>query len=196
MVQNASASGVRTGRLKPVAFALVMAILAASSAVADQTDSRLDKLFIHLKRAATIDSARTTEAEIWNIWMRSGNDKVDRLMASGVTELNRADYERALDAFTQIVDVAPNFAEGWNKRATTLYLMGRFAESIKDIDKVLALEPRHFGALSGLGLCYTSLNRPKEALNAFERALDIDPKMPGLKLRIDELKKRLEGESI
>lgn len=196
MVQNASASAVRTGRLKPVGFALVMAILAASSAVADQTDSRLDKLFIHLKSAATIEAARSIEVEIWNIWMRSGNDSVDKLMASGVMELNRAGYDQALDTFSQIVGLAPNFAEGWNKRATTLYLMGRFAQSIKDIEKVLALEPRHFGALSGLGLCYTRLNKPKEALNAFERALDLDPKVPGLKLRIDELKKRLERESI
>ena len=128
--------------------------------------------------------------------MQAGDDKVDALMAIGVAGLNGADYDRALDAFNQMVRLAPNFAEGWNKRATTLYLMGRFADSVKDVEKVLALEPRHFGALSGLGLCYAHLNKDREALRAFEKAATVDPNLPGLKLRIDELKKRLANESI
>ena len=197
MVQDASA-GTVTIRILSLFFmsALAMRLLTGLSAVADQTDPRLGTLFVQLKGAPTAETARALEAEIWNIWMQSGNDRVDGLMASGVMGLNRADYDRALDAFSQIVTLAPNFAEGWNKRATTLYLMGRFSDSIKDIEKVLVLEPRHFGALSGLGLCDTQLNKPKEALSAFERALNVDPNMPGLKLRVDELKKRLERESI
>ena len=179
-----------------LAVALAVIVPAGLPAIADQKDPRLDKLFIQLKDPATVETARSIEAEIWGIWMQSGDDKVDALMAIGVARLNGADYDRALDAFTEMVRLAPNFAEGWNKRATTLYLMGRFADSIKDVEKVLALEPRHFGALSGLGLCYAQLNKDKEALNAFERAATVDPNVPGLKLRIDELKKRLANESI
>ncbi len=179
-----------------LAVALAVIVPAGLPASADQKDPRLDKLFIRLKDPAAIDTARSIEAQIWDIWMQSGDDKVDALMAIGIAGLNRADYDRALDAFNQMVRLAPDFAEGWNKRATTLYLMGRFADSVKDVEKVLALEPRHFGALSGLGLCYAQLNKDKEALNAFERAATVDPNMPGLKLRIDELKKRLANESI
>lgn len=128
--------------------------------------------------------------------MHSGDGKVDALIAVGVAALNEGNYDRALDAFDQIVRVAPNFAEGWNKRATTLYSMGRFDEAVKDVERVLALEPRHFGALSGLGLCDEQLNKDQEALNAFERAAGVDPNMPGLRLRIEALRKRLAKESI
>jgi tetratricopeptide (TPR) repeat protein len=176
--------------------ALLVSALSSSSGIADQNDPRLDKLFIELKNAATIEMARPLEAEIWDIWLRSGNKEVDRLMVIGVTGMNNADYDRALDVFTQIVRLAPDFAEGWNKRATTLYLMDRYEDSIKDIAKVLALEPRHFGALSGLGLCNARLHKDKEALSAFERAAAVDPNMPGVKANIEEIKKRLERESI
>jgi tetratricopeptide (TPR) repeat protein len=179
-----------------VSLIFAVIALAASPAVGDQKDPRLDKLFVQLKSAATVETAQSIEAEIWDIWMRSGDDKVDALMAIGVARLNEGDNDRALDAFNQMVRLAPDFAEGWNKRATTLYLMGRFTDSVRDIERVLALEPRHFGALSGLGLCNLQLNRDQEALRALERVASVDPNMPGLKLRIDELKKRLAKESI
>ena len=188
---------MRQGKPSPTpVVALLASALLASSAIADQRDPRLEKLFIELKSATTLEMARPLEAEIWDIWLRSGNKEVDRLMAIGISEMNNADYDGALDAFTQMVRLAPDFAEGWNKRATTLYLMGRYQDSIKDIDKVLALEPRHFGALSGLGLCNARLNKDKEALRAFERASAVDPNMPGVKENIEQLKKRLERESI
>jgi tetratricopeptide (TPR) repeat protein len=171
-------------------------VLAASPAVADQKDPRLDQLFVQLKSAASVETAGSIEAEIWDIWMQSGDDKVDALMAIGVGRLNEDNYDRALDAFDQMVRLGPEFAEGCNKRATTLYLMGRFADSVRDIERVLALEPRHFGALSGLGLCNVQLHKDQEALRALEKAARVDPNMPGLKLRIDELKQRLAEESI
>ena len=128
--------------------------------------------------------------------MLSGDDNVDNLMAIGISGLNDADYNQAYEAFSRVVRLAPNFAEGWNKRATTLYLMGRFAQSVQDIEKTLALEPRHFGALSGLGMCEVQLNKDKEALDAFQKALSLDPNMPGVKLSVDEIKKRLANSSI
>ena len=97
--------------------------------------------------------ARPIEQRIWAIWARSGNKAVDLLMAEGIARLNGGENDAALELFDRVVRLAPSFAEGWNKRATTLYTMGQFEKSVQDIDKVLALEPRHFGALSGLGLC-------------------------------------------
>jgi len=94
------------------------------------------------------------------------------------------------------VQLAPNFAEGWNKRATALYLLGRYDDSIKDIAKVLELEPRHFGALSGLGLCNAQLDKEKEALDAFEKALAINPNMPGIRQDAEDMKKSLAAKSI
>lgn len=179
-----------------IALALAILIMEGGTALADQSDKRLDPLFAQLRAADDAAAARLIEAEIWDIWLRSDDQTVNDLMAFGVARLNHAEYDLALAAFDQIVQRAPNFAEGWNKRATTLYLLGRFADSEKDIDRVLALEPRHFGALSGLGLCDARLNRTKEALEDFRRAQAIDPNLPGVAENIEEMKKRLARESI
>jgi tetratricopeptide (TPR) repeat protein len=183
-------------RLWIVSLIIALIALAGPSASADQKDPRLDKLFTQLKSVTSAEEAQPIEAQIWEIWMQSGDENVDALMAIGVSALNGSDYGQALKAFDRVVNLAPNFAEGWNRRATTLYLMGRFAESIKDIDRVLALEPRHFGALSGLGLCNAQLNKDKEALDAFERAATVDPNMPSVNTNIEELKKKLAKQSI
>jgi tetratricopeptide (TPR) repeat protein len=163
---------------------------------ADQNDSRLDSLITALKVAPTREAAGPLEERIWAIWSQSGNEAVDRLMADGITRLNGGDPDAALDIFDRVVAQAPSFAEGWNKRATTLYVMGRFADSTQDIDKVLALEPRHFGALSGLGQCDLRLGKDREALAAFQRAATIDPNLPGVQMNIEALRKRLIRDSI
>jgi tetratricopeptide (TPR) repeat protein len=175
---------------------VVLFSMLAGGAQADQKDPRLDKLFQQLKTAANTEAAQPIEEQIWDIWLESGDQNVDALMAIGISAMNDSDYAQAYRAFSRVVDLAPNFAEGWNKRATVLYLMGRYEESIKDIAKTLALEPRHFGALSGLGLCNAQLDREKEAFDAFEKALAINPNMPGIKLDADEMKKQLGNKSI
>jgi tetratricopeptide (TPR) repeat protein len=178
------------------AFILAFVAFLSASAGADQKDSRLDKLFQQLKSAANTEESQPIEEQIWEIWMQSGDQNIDALMAIGVASMNDGDYAQALRAFGRVVDLAPGFAEGWNKRATVLYLMGHYEDSIKDIAKTLALEPRHFGALSGLGLCNAQLDKQKEALDAFERALAINPNMPGIKLDAEEMKKQLGNKSI
>jgi tetratricopeptide (TPR) repeat protein len=185
-----------TSRHWPAILTLLAGLLAGPGAIADQKDPRLDGLFAQLRSAQTAEAAQPIEAQIWGIWMQSGDDKIDALMKSGVVALNENDYDKALEAFSQVVALAPEFAEGWNKRATTLYLMGRFAGSIDDIHHVLSLEPRHFGALSGLGLCDAQLEKDQAALDAFERAATVDPNLNGVKSKIAELKKRLAGQSI
>ena len=178
------------------ALVVVLFAMLAGAAPADQEDPRLDKLFQQLKTAANTESSQPIEEQIWEIWLESGDQNVDALMAIGVAALNDSDYDQAYRAFSRIVVLAPNFAEGWNKRATVLYLMGRYDDSIKDIAKTLALEPRHFGALSGLGLCNAQLKKEQEALDAFEKALAINPNMPGIKLDADEMKKQLGDKQI
>ncbi len=182
--------------LRRLAGVVLLAFLAARPAVADQTDKRLDPLFADLKAACSHVEALPIEAQIWTLWLESDNDAVDTLMQAGTAALNAQNGEQALAAFSRVIELAPHFAEGWNKRATTLYLLGRYTESIADIGKVLALEPRHFGALSGLGLCEAQRDRLPEAVAAFERALTINPNMPGVQLNIRALKDEIARRSI
>ena len=104
--------------------------------------------------------------------------------------------EEALSAFTRATEAQSDFAEAWNKRATVNYLLGRFQDSVLDIQKTLSLEPRHFGALSGLGLINLAMGHDREALKAFEAALKIHPFMPGAKTHIRELREKIHGKGI
>ena len=162
---------------------------------ANQNDTRLDSLFSQLQITGSGQKARTIEKFIWKIWRESGDESVDQLMVDGVKAMGGGNYEGALIAFSSIVKGAPNFAEGWNKRATLYWLMGDFEKSVEDINRTLALEPRHFGALSGLAMIRESQERPLDALQAFERALEIYPAMPNAAERIRKLNRQL-GEPI
>jgi tetratricopeptide (TPR) repeat protein len=182
--------------LAVIALSVAVTIFLSGPTSADQSDSRLGPLFAALGAADSPESAQLIEAEIWQIWLLSDSDAVNQLMGLGVARLNAGDYSHALALFDRIVTLAPGFAEGWNKRATVLYLLGRYADSIADIDRALALEPRHFGALSGLGMCNARLHRTRAAIEAFQRALVIDPNLPGVERTMDDLRKQLKGESI
>ncbi len=163
---------------------------------AGQNDPRLDVLFDNLKTAPTEEEAKPFEDAIWRVWMMSGNGSVDAEMLRGLHAMAQEDNETALEAFERVVAMQPDFAEGWNKRATVNYLLGRFDESVIDIQKTLALEPRHFGALSGLGLINLALGRDRQALEAFEAALRIHPHMPGADGHIRELREKFRGKGI
>ncbi len=176
-------------------IALLLAPL-AGTAEADQRDPRLPALFDRLKSAESLTAAQPIEAEIWVIWAESDNEDVSLLMGLGVNAMAREDYGTALKLFDKMVEVAPDFAEGWNKRATVLYLVGEYERSRADVDKVLELEPRHFGALSGLGLIYIAEEEKEKALEAFRRALAVNPTMPGPQLWVEELKQSVEGQPI
>ncbi len=171
-------------------------VLLGGSAWADQTDTRLDELFAKLKTVQSISDAKGVEFVIWNIWVQSGDDAIDLLMSDGVDSMGRRDYRRALRSFDQIVTIAPEFAEGWNKRATLYYLMGDFKRSLADIEMTLKLEPRHFGALAGRGLIYVELEDDAQALKAFEDALTINPFLPAARQNAEVLRKRLQDREI
>ncbi len=121
----------------------------------------------------------TIAAAVWQIWSRSGDAAIDKLFAHGVEQMAAAQLEDALETFNTIVRRRPAFAEGWNKRATILFLLGRHKESLKDCDEVLKRNPNHFGALSGAGQIHLQLGNPKEALDFFRRAVDVNPGLEG-----------------
>lgn len=182
-----------------ILFAVVTIAVAIASgpiAMAAQDDPRLDALFERLRTATSEQEISATELAIWSIWSESGDEAVDKLMRRGSAAMMIGDYESALVTFNTIIELKPDFAEGWNKRATLYYLMGRYEESIKDVERTLALEPRHFGALSGLGLIQMELENYKEALEAFEAALAVHPHLSNAKRYIEELKPLVYGREI
>lgn len=161
-----------------------------------QNDPRLNSLFSELQNASSAEDAEPVEESIWKIWLLSGTGAVDAYMLRGLQLMGTGDNEAALASFDKVVAAQPDFAEGWNKRATVNYLLGRFDASVIDIQKTLALEPRHFGALSGLALINLALGREREALKAFEAALRIHPNLPGAKTQIRELREKIRGKGI
>jgi len=168
----------------------------AVAASAGQNDPRLDDLFAALRASPSEAAAEPIEAEIWSLWTRAGDREVDRLMAAGMAAMAADRYRLALAAFDKVVERAPDFAEGWNKRATVHYLTGDYHSSVSDVEHTLALEPRHFGALSGLGMIALELGEEERALDAFEAALDINPWLAGRNTHIRELRDRLRGRGI
>lgn len=135
------------------------------------------------------------EQALWLLWSRSGDAAIDRLMARGIEEMQAGRHAEAIATFSTIISRKPDFAEGWNKRATALYLAGEFRRSLADCDQVLRRNPRHFGALSGAGLNHVQLAQYGEALAWFRRALEINPNMTGVQIEILRLQERLRGRS-
>ncbi len=174
-----------------LATAIGMAVALVQPVLARQDDPRLDMLFDTLQRTANVKLSERVEREIWAIWTDAGGEALDELMQRGIYAMSTRDYAVALAAFNSLVEQAPNFAEGWNKRATLYWLMGDFDASVADIDATLALEPRHFGALSGLAMIRISQNRPSDALHALERLLHWHPKSPSAKARAKALEDKL-----
>jgi len=179
-----------------LSMALLLAALGISAgpANADQKDSRLDGLFEQLKTSTTEREAAILELSIWQIWSETENDDAALLFRRGLEAMAAGDAEAALPFFTEVTKRAPDFAEGWNKRATVLFMMGDYAASVADVEQTLVLEPRHFGALSGLGLINLALGRDAAALKAFEAALSIHPHLPGAQKFVKELKAKLAGK--
>lgn len=183
--------------MRLTAIALILAlVLPVATAGADQTDPRLEKLFEQLGSTKSAQEAQPLEFAIWRIWTHSSDGAVKDLMEEGLRAMQAQDYTRALRYFDQMVAIAPDFAEGWNKRATVYYLIDDYDNSLADIDRTLALEPRHFGALSGQGLVYAALDKKEEALHAFESALSVHPNMIGAKRNAEVLRKILKDQEI
>ncbi len=160
-----------------------------SSAMAGPPRADLDVLFAKLRDPATGAQVLSIEPQIWDAWMHAGSDAENEQLAKATQSMNLGAFALADQQFTVMLTTSPNYAEVWNKRATLYFLMGRMDDSLKDIVKVLDLEPRHFGALSGRGMIYQRLGKNAEALAAFKEALKMNPNMVGAQLAVQQLEK-------
>jgi len=165
-------------------------LVMGSPIMADQNDPRLDLLFKNLKASVSFHKASSVEIQIWKIWMEHRNPRAQSSMFLGIEAMNNQQLGKALGHFNQLTEIEPEFAEGWNKRATVLYLMGRFNESEEDILRTLKLEPRHFGALSGQGLIRMALEDWSGAITVLEAGLRIHPHMSGVIRNLEYVRKK------
>jgi len=128
------------------------------------------------------------ESAMWQVWSRSGDATIDRLFATGLEQMQARRGDEAVDTFSEIIRRRPEFAEGWNKRATVYYLLGEYKKSLADCDEVMKRNPYHFGALSGYGMIYMQLDQPATALEYFEQALRVNPNLESTRQTIEILK--------
>lgn len=171
---------------------------AGGQVVVEETDpeeeqSRLDQLFADLAEADEPSKAERAAREIQMIWMESGSDTVDILMSRAGKAIQGEDHALALDLLDVIVVLKPSYAEGWNRRATVHYMREDFGKSLVDIERTLALEPRHWGALSGLAIIQRRLGYEADALQTFKRALEVNPGLENAVEAIEALEKKAEG---
>lgn len=176
--------------------ALASLLLAAGPAAADQNDPRLDGLFAQLDEIEAPAEASKVTQKIWAIWYEHEQKNVERAMRDAHNALRAGEPGVALSMFDKAVRLDPQYAEAWNGRATTHFMLGNYQKSLRDIEKTLELEPRHFGALAGRGRCYLALDEPEKALAAFERSLEINPHQPGTRQRAERLREKLKGKEI
>jgi tetratricopeptide (TPR) repeat protein len=160
------------------------------------TDAAVDRLFAALHATTDPEEASRLTGMIWLIWNHSEDPETDRLMSEGRAAMEKLDFDTAKARFDAVIERAPTFAEGWNKRATLYYVMGNYRASIKDIDEVLILEPRHFGALAGLGMNHEALGDDRRALDAWRRALKVNPYLQDVQERVKALETSLGNKPI
>jgi len=156
----------------------------------------LDSLFEKLQETQNPIEARQLERKIWEAWGKGETDTMDALMQGGVTVMEKGDYKRANDIFTAMIELKPDYAEAYNKRATVRFLAEDYAGSVADIERTLKLEPRHFGALSGLGLIMERLDNLDEALKAYRRALAANPHINDGADKLKELRRRIDSKEL
>ena len=132
----------------------------------------------------SVEVREVAEAGLWQLWSHSGDEKIDALLARGVDEMRGGDLDTAIATFSSIIDRRPDFAEGWNKRATALFLAGDFRRSLADCNEVIQRNPAHFGALAGVGQIYVQLEQYERAIAFWQRALRVNPNLTGVEASI------------
>ena len=156
----------------------------------DNREVALDRLFASLHKTSDEQAAKAVEEKIWELWSRFDSPTAEVLLGQAVVAMNAAENTASLEILDRIVASYPAYAEAWNKRATLQFVLGNYDASLKDIEKVLDLEPRHFGALAGRGMIYQTQKNWTAALNAYREALSMNPSMTEIKNAIQELSKR------
>ena len=171
------------------------AVRAAASPDADQRAEALAWIASHgtqddaplIGKHLTDDSRyvrNVAEQALWTLWSRSGDDEIDALLATGIERMKAGALDDAIAVFSQVIERRPDFAEGWNKRATALFLAGEFRRSLADCDEVMKRNPLHFGALAGYGQIYFQLEQYERAIQFWKRALAVNPNMTGVEINI------------
>ena len=180
--------------MKKIIF--IILILYSNALIADERKSKLNKLFNDLK----IDNASLSfevEQKIWKLWSTHPSDqKLTEMLSKGSDLVNNQKLNEAIIIFSKVIDLDPEWAEAWNKRATVLYLIGEYQGSQNDINKVLQLEDRHFGALAGQGLVNIQLKNYEKAIMSYEKAKKIYPTMKSPDIMIKQLEELIRNQSI
>ena len=168
-----------------------------SAAESENRNLKLNQLFEQLKKSNNISMALEIEIKIWNIWStHPTQEKLTQSLAKGSDLMSKGELETAYKIFSTIIISSPDWAEGWNKRATVLYLMSRYQDSLNDIDEVLKRENRHFGALSGQGLVQTKLKNYEKAIKSYKAVQKIYPSIRAANVMIPQLRKLIKDEVI
>jgi len=154
----------------------------------------MEDLVLLAKALRDVDPQVRVEAEraMWQVWSRSGDAEADRLLSVGVQQMNAGAPEAAIDTFSRVIRLRPEFAEGWNKRATVYYLVGEYQKSLSDCDEVMKRNRFHFGALSGYGMIYLQLGRLDKSLTYFEQALQINPNLESVEETAEMIRRLLK----
>ncbi len=182
--------------MKKISFIFFIFIF-TSSLFANDNKEEIDKLFIQLKSALNFENSKEIEDKIWDLWTtHPSKDNLTKLLADGSSAMMKNNLDTALNKFTEAIKLDPSWAEAWNKRATVLYLMGKYDLSQADIDKVLMIEKRHFGALAGQGLVQTALKNYQKAIDSYIEAHKVHPFMKSPLIMIEKLKLQIKKESI
>ena len=173
-------------------------IFFTTSLCADEYHQKqIDELFDQLKKAANFENSEKIESKIWDLWTtHPTKDSLTNLLADGSSSMSQNKLEDAYNIFTEVIEIDPNWAEAWNKRATVLYLMGKYEMSQADINKVLDIEKRHFGALTGQGLVQTALKNYEKAIDSYIEAHKVHPYMKSPMIMIEKLMLQLQKQSI
>ena len=185
--------------MKKLSLYVFMLLMFCGNVLAEYKDRdvKLNQLFEQLKKVNNAATAFEIEMKIWNIWSTHPiHDNLTQLLAEGSGLMFQGELEASYKIFSTIIKSAPDWAEGWNKRATVLYLMGRYQDSLKDIDEVLKRESRHFGALSGQGLVRTELKNYEKAIKSYQAAQKIYPTIGTAQIMIPRLRQVIKDEAI
>ncbi len=160
--------------IKQTILIILLTIMAQTPVLAGSTNI-LDSLFKDLKHASSVAEARKLEQVIWKQWMQSGDDEIDELMQKAMKKRRSYDYRGAIEVLNKIIKQKPDYAEGWNQRATVYFHQEKYEESLIDIAKTLELEPRHFGSLAGRAVIRLRQNKPVLAIQNIIHALKFHP---------------------
>lgn len=183
--------------LTPVAATAQNKPLGAPVQTIDKTDKqRVDELFTELKKSTNDKAAERVAGRIWERWNNSGSASVDLMMGWAQKAMTEQKWDVALDFLDQVTVLKPDYAEGWNRRATVHFMMNNYAKAMTDIEKALELEPRHFGALAGMGQIFKVRGNKEMALSAYSRVLDVYPMLRGAQNEVSTISEELAGEVI